>query len=243
MLFSSFSSNVNVNRNGTDQLALLQFKAKITTDPLGVLNSWNDTINLCQWYGVTCGRRHLRVTKLVLNSSQLSGSISPHIGNLSFLRLLNLNNNSFSDEIPSEIGHLRRLETLYLANNSFSGEIPSEIGHLSRLETLHLPRIQLVGKFLEIYLLGCAADIIDPVMLGEIEEGETSTSSTRNQSQSSNIIHKCLNLIIEIGVACSQDFPGGRMSISNVAPKLHFLRKKILKTRIHGEWRHAQNIH
>ncbi|GAV69300.1 LRRNT_2 domain-containing protein/LRR_4 domain-containing protein [Cephalotus follicularis] len=134
MLFSSFSSNVNVNRNGTDQLALLQFKAKITTDPLGVLNSWNDTINLCQWYGVTCGRRHLRVTKLVLNSSQLSGSISPHIGNLSFLRLLNLNNNSFSDEIPSEIGHLRRLETLYLANNSFSGEIPSEIGHLSRLK-------------------------------------------------------------------------------------------------------------
>ncbi|GAV59089.1 LRRNT_2 domain-containing protein [Cephalotus follicularis] len=103
MLFSSFSSNVNVDRNGTDQLALLQFKAKITTDPLGVLNSWNDTINLCQWHGVTCGRRHLRVTKLVLNSSQLSGSISPHIGNL---RLLNLRSNSFSDEIPSEIGNI-----------------------------------------------------------------------------------------------------------------------------------------
>ncbi|GAV59090.1 LOW QUALITY PROTEIN: Pkinase domain-containing protein, partial [Cephalotus follicularis] len=92
------------------------------------------------------------------------------------------------------------------------------------------PTDDIFGEGLNLHnFAGCAADIIDPVLLGEIEEGETSTSSTRNQSQSSNIIHKCLNLIIEIGVACSQDFPGGRMSISDVAPKLHFLRKKLLK--------------
>ncbi|GAV82364.1 LOW QUALITY PROTEIN: Pkinase domain-containing protein/LRR_1 domain-containing protein/LRRNT_2 domain-containing protein/LRR_4 domain-containing protein/LRR_6 domain-containing protein/LRR_8 domain-containing protein, partial [Cephalotus follicularis] len=149
MLFSSFSSNVNVNRNGTDQLTLLQFKAKITTDPLGVLNSWNDTINLCHWHGVTCGRRHLRVTKLVINSSQLSGSISPHIGNLSFLRLLNLNNNSFSDEIPSEIGQLRRLEKLHLRNNSFSGEIPWNISSCTNLVDIDIYNNHLVGEIPE----------------------------------------------------------------------------------------------
>ncbi|GAV65872.1 LRR_1 domain-containing protein/LRRNT_2 domain-containing protein [Cephalotus follicularis] len=145
-LFSSFSSNVDVNRrNGTDQLALLQFKAKITRDPLGVLNSWNDTINLCQWHGVTCGRRHLRVTKLALGSLQLSGSISPQIGNLSFLTLLNLNGNSFSDEIPSEIGHLRRLETLYFANNSFSGEIPGNISSCTNLVNISISSSLLIG--------------------------------------------------------------------------------------------------
>ncbi|GAV71611.1 Pkinase domain-containing protein/LRR_1 domain-containing protein/LRRNT_2 domain-containing protein/LRR_4 domain-containing protein/LRR_6 domain-containing protein/LRR_8 domain-containing protein [Cephalotus follicularis] len=149
MLFSSFSSNVHVNRNGRDQLALLQFKAKITSDPLGVLNSWNDTINLCQWYGVTCGRRHLRVTKLVLKSSQLSGSISPHIGNLSFLRLLILNGNSFSDEIPSEMGHLRSLETLYLANNNFSGKIPGNISSCTNLVDISIYNNHLVGEIPE----------------------------------------------------------------------------------------------
>ncbi|GAV76585.1 Pkinase_Tyr domain-containing protein [Cephalotus follicularis] len=77
-------------------------------------------------------------------------------------------------------------------------------------------------------------EITNPALLGEIEEGETSTNITRNQSRSSHIIHECLNLIIEIGVAWSQDFPGERMSISNVVPKLHFLREKLLKTRNRG---------
>ena len=35
--------------NETDQLALLEFKAKITDDPLQVMSSWNDSIHFCQW--------------------------------------------------------------------------------------------------------------------------------------------------------------------------------------------------
>uniref|UniRef100_A0A2N9I386 non-specific serine/threonine protein kinase n=1 Tax=Fagus sylvatica TaxID=28930 RepID=A0A2N9I386_FAGSY len=50
--------------NETDRLALLEFKAKITLDPFGVMSSWNDSIHFCQWRGVTCGRRHQRVTVL-----------------------------------------------------------------------------------------------------------------------------------------------------------------------------------
>ncbi|GAV88940.1 Pkinase domain-containing protein/LRR_1 domain-containing protein/LRR_8 domain-containing protein, partial [Cephalotus follicularis] len=86
---------------------------------------------------------------LVLNSSQLSGSISPHIGNLSFLRLLNLDDNSFSDEIPSEIGHLRRLEALYLSNNSFSGEIPGNISSCTNLVNITIYNNHLVGEIPE----------------------------------------------------------------------------------------------
>ncbi|CAI0626710.1 unnamed protein product [Linum tenue] len=117
--------------NETDRLALLEFKSKISGDPLGVLSSWNDSRQFCFWGGVSCSRRHVRVTVLDLHSSRLSGSISPHIGNLTFLKKLDLNNNTFHGAIPPEIGRLRRLRTLFLYNNSLGGEIPSNISGCS----------------------------------------------------------------------------------------------------------------
>ncbi|PON39511.1 Serine/threonine protein kinase [Parasponia andersonii] len=132
--------------NETDRLALLEFKAKITNDPFGVLSSWNESIHFCQWPGIQCGRRHRRVTILDLNALKLSGSISPHVGNLSFLRKLSLYNNTFSHEIPPEIGRLRRLQYLQLFNNSFTGKIPANISGCSNLFFLSLSRNQLVGE-------------------------------------------------------------------------------------------------
>ncbi|KAG2696689.1 hypothetical protein I3843_07G069600 [Carya illinoinensis] len=130
--------------NETDILALLEFKAKIH-DPLKVLSSWNDTVHFCKWHGVTCGRRHQRVTGLRLVSLQLVGSISPFIGNLSFLRSLYLFNNSFS-LIPPQIGRLRRLQRLNLYENSLSGRIPINISSCSNLEFLNLGHNHLVGE-------------------------------------------------------------------------------------------------
>ncbi|CAN1321048.1 Putative receptor-like protein kinase At3g47110 [Linum perenne] len=49
--------------------------------------SWNSSTHFCQWKGVSCAATHARVTALELQSQELSGSISPHIGNLSFLKL------------------------------------------------------------------------------------------------------------------------------------------------------------
>ncbi|XXG58759.1 hypothetical protein AAC387_Pa04g0989 [Persea americana] len=78
------------------------------------------------WSGVTCSRRHpQRVIALKLRSQNLAGYLSPHIGNLSFLRIIELANNSFQGQIPPEIGRLRRLSFLHLANNSFNGEVPA----------------------------------------------------------------------------------------------------------------------
>ena len=76
--------------NETKWLALLEFKTKITDNPLQVMSSWNDSIRFCQWRGVTCGPRHQRVTVLNFPSSKLVGSLSPHVGNLSFLKNLTL---------------------------------------------------------------------------------------------------------------------------------------------------------
>ncbi|PQQ09232.1 putative LRR receptor-like serine/threonine-protein kinase [Prunus yedoensis var. nudiflora] len=111
--------------NETDWLALLEIKARITADPHGVLTSWNETMHFCNWHGVTRGRRHQRVTVLDLNSLKLAGSVLPHVGNLSFLRVIHLVGNRFSHEIPPEVRLLRRLHDLQSANNSLSGEIPS----------------------------------------------------------------------------------------------------------------------
>lgn len=135
--------------NETDLLALLQLKANINGDPLGVVRSWNSTLNFCHWPGVTCGRRHKRVTVVDLRSLKLSGSISPHIGNLSFLRELNLQNNSFTQAIPPQIGRLHRLQKLFLNNNSFRGQIPPNISGCSNLVSLQLQYNQLVGSIPE----------------------------------------------------------------------------------------------
>uniref|UniRef100_A0A6N2LQT1 non-specific serine/threonine protein kinase n=1 Tax=Salix viminalis TaxID=40686 RepID=A0A6N2LQT1_SALVM len=96
--------------------------------------------------GVICGRKHRRVVELDLHSSQLAGSLSPHIGNLSFLRILNLEINSFSYVIPQELGRLFRIQELSLGNNTFSGEIPANISRCTNLLSIGLGSNNLTGK-------------------------------------------------------------------------------------------------
>ncbi|KAL3732331.1 hypothetical protein ACJRO7_029062 [Eucalyptus globulus] len=143
--------------NETDRSALLAFKVGITEDPLGVLSSWNNTVNLCQWFGITCSHRHHnRVSALILDNQKLSGSISPHIGNLSFLMELWLANNNLHHEIPPQIGRLRRnpeeyigcinLGGMVLLQNQLSGEVPPEIGSLVKLWVLHISENILTGS-------------------------------------------------------------------------------------------------
>ncbi|CAI0416298.1 unnamed protein product [Linum tenue] len=122
--------------NETDILSLLQLKSTLI-DPLGALSSWNQTLHFCQWQGVTCNNEtEQRVTQIDLKLNQLSGSISPHIGNLSFLTHLILNNNTISGEIPPEIGRLTRLQQLVLVQNSISGTIPPNLSACSNLTML-----------------------------------------------------------------------------------------------------------
>ncbi|XP_068316607.1 putative receptor-like protein kinase At3g47110 [Pyrus communis] len=140
------SSSLHLGGNETDRKSLLTFKAEIVNDPLGILSSWNESLHFCRWQGITCGRRHQRVTVLDLQSSRLNGQLSPYIGNLSFLRTLNLQNNSFNNTIPQEIGRLFRLQQLLLENNSFNGDIPFNISRCSNLQILAIAGNHLRGK-------------------------------------------------------------------------------------------------
>ncbi|GFQ01922.1 probable LRR receptor-like serine/threonine-protein kinase at3g47570 [Phtheirospermum japonicum] len=130
-----------------DAASLLAFKAAIDDDPLQALSSWNQTVHVCSWKGVTCSRRHAdRVVSINLMSQGLVGSLSPHLGNLSFLRSVTLRNNSFRGPIPDEIGRLRRLQYVEnLIDNNLGTSFPSELGSLSKLQALGLSRNRLSG--------------------------------------------------------------------------------------------------
>ncbi|GKA69582.1 leucine-rich repeat protein, partial [Tanacetum coccineum] len=124
----------------------LSFKSTITHDPYKALATWNHSFHFCDWSGISIGKRHKRVTALRLESQGLEGSLSPHVGNLSFLRKLSLPNNSFQGTIPHEVGRLSRLHILYLSQNKFSGVIPTNLSRCSNLEDLWLNQNMLTGS-------------------------------------------------------------------------------------------------
>ncbi|XP_057499407.1 LRR receptor-like serine/threonine-protein kinase EFR [Actinidia eriantha] len=139
-------ASTRLGGNETDRLALLSIKAQITHDPMLITSSWNDSRHFCQWKGVLCGQRHLRVTGLNLESYKLAGFISPSIGNLSFLRIVNLKNNSFQGGIPHEMGRLFRLRVLNLSINLLEGQIPGNLSHCNNLRILYLDQNKFIGN-------------------------------------------------------------------------------------------------
>ncbi|XP_024038353.1 probable LRR receptor-like serine/threonine-protein kinase At3g47570 [Citrus clementina] len=88
---------------------------------------------------------------LNLSGQNLTGTVSPYIGNLTFLMLINLQQNNFSGNIPHEIGRLFRLRYIIFNSNTLQGQIPVNLTHCSELRTLDLvlnklEENQLVGE-------------------------------------------------------------------------------------------------
>ena len=129
----------NTKNITTDQSALLAFKSLIPSDPYDMLsNNWSTSSSVCNWVGVTCDERHGRVQSLILQNLSLRGTVSPNLGNLSFLVILDLKNNSFGGQFPKELCWLRQLKVLHINYNEFEGGIPSTLGNLSQLQSLSL---------------------------------------------------------------------------------------------------------
>ncbi|XP_074263370.1 uncharacterized protein LOC141586137 [Silene latifolia] len=142
----SLPSSFDHPGNETDRIALLAIKNQlIDHHPKGILSSWNSSIHHCIWEGVTCDHKHNRVTNLTLHSSGLSGTISPFIGNLSFLHTLYLYNNSLSGQIPSSLGGLFRLQNLGLNKNALVGGIPANLSGCINLQFLDIKYNHLEG--------------------------------------------------------------------------------------------------
>ncbi|KAL2553467.1 putative receptor-like protein kinase [Forsythia ovata] len=132
--------------NETDKLALLALKSQITDDPQKILLSWNSSSHFCKWTGVICGHKQERVTGLNLKGRKLDGTITPHIGNFSFLHSLDLSDYYFRGGFPPELGNLGRLQILNMSNNLLEGQVPASLSGCSNLVSLALRKNFLIGK-------------------------------------------------------------------------------------------------
>lgn len=125
--------------------ALISVRDKLV-DPHGVLGNWDpDAVDPCSWSMVTCTPDNQFVIAIGAPNQNLSGTLSPDIGNLTKLQQVLLQNNNISGNIPTEIGKLPMLNTLDISNNHFSGSIPSTMSHLNSLQYLRLNNNSLTG--------------------------------------------------------------------------------------------------
>lgn len=145
-VLQSVSTSAMEYHNTTDENILLAFKAGLSNQS-DVLSSWKKGTDFCQWPGVLCSLKHKhRVTVLNLSSESLAGTITPSIGNLTFLKILDLSGNNLDGEIPSSIGRLARLQFLDLSNNSLYGDITSDLKNCTSLQGISLKSNYLTGE-------------------------------------------------------------------------------------------------
>ncbi|CAI0438711.1 unnamed protein product [Linum tenue] len=162
LLVCSFgSSPAGGISNQTDEQALLDFKSKITSDPLGIFSSWTNHNNSSS-----------SSSSLHFCKCSFTGEIPPGIGVLASLQVLHLNTNFLTGEIPrnvsawSDLIYLNlginklvgkipdRLDTtklryLNLESNNLTGGIPPSLGNISSLETIGMGFNSLGGTIPE----------------------------------------------------------------------------------------------
>ncbi|MCD7447029.1 hypothetical protein HAX54_021662 [Datura stramonium] len=144
----------------TDQLALQDFKSRITEDPLHVMASWNHSFHYCNWTGVTCSPSYVRVTILDLSSRKLSwhhtaihwqsqlpngGKIPTNLSYCKEIRVLVLRANGLVGKIVDQLSSLSKLNFLRPKRNSLTGGIPNWIGNFSSLRYLDISSNSLQG--------------------------------------------------------------------------------------------------
>ena len=110
------------------------------------LLDWERTRPIAQWQGVKLGEAPPRVVAVDLRESSLGGVISPELGRLDRLEVLEMSVNALTGSIPPELGGLTNLRVLGLADNALSGSIPPELGRLENLEKLWLRGNRLSGE-------------------------------------------------------------------------------------------------
>ncbi|XP_042757653.2 LRR receptor-like serine/threonine-protein kinase EFR [Lactuca sativa] len=134
----------------TDKQALISIKSQTFTHPPEALATWDPASSSpCNWTRVLCDDRNGRVVGLDLSSLQITGPVSPFIGNLSFLRSLHLQNNQFYGILPETITNLFSLQVLNVSFNRIQGTIPANISHCIDLRVVDFMQNKLSGSIPE----------------------------------------------------------------------------------------------
>ncbi|KAJ0984495.1 hypothetical protein J5N97_002851 [Dioscorea zingiberensis] len=167
LLYSSFPLLVfSTKCHNDDTKTLLNLKAGFG-NPVDL--PWTSDTDCCSWSGVTCHSDTGRVLYLDFYEVNLSGSISPAIGDLPLLSHINIVDSpmlsgtippsitnlpltsltimytNLSGPIPDFLGDLTNLTDLDLSGNLLTGPIPTPIASLPKLNTLFLSGNKLTG--------------------------------------------------------------------------------------------------
>ncbi|XP_073113565.1 probable LRR receptor-like serine/threonine-protein kinase At1g06840 isoform X2 [Elaeis guineensis] len=120
-------------------------------DPFNELKNW-DSGDPCtsEWTGITCYNStlsdgYLHVQELQLLKRNLSGNLSPELGQLSYMKILDFMWNKINGSIPKEIGNITALELLLVNGNQLSGPLPEELGYLPNLNRIQIDQNHISG--------------------------------------------------------------------------------------------------
>ncbi|KAJ0008269.1 hypothetical protein Pint_30676 [Pistacia integerrima] len=102
------------------------------------------------WTGILCYNRtledgYLHVIELQLLNMNLSGTLSPELGRLSKMTILDFMWNNITGSIPKEIGNITTLELLLLNGNKLIGSLPDELGYLPNLNRIQIDQNHISG--------------------------------------------------------------------------------------------------
>ena len=137
---------------------------------------WSVVTPIEDWKGIRMNGKYpslegtpMRVTRLFLHGSGLSGTIPPELGDLTELKWLYLHRNDLTGGIPGALNNLSKLQRLYLYDNDLtaisgelgsgmvelkrlfaqrnriSGSIPPALGNMPKLDWLRLDRNRMTG--------------------------------------------------------------------------------------------------
>ncbi|XP_028781127.1 uncharacterized protein At4g06744-like [Neltuma alba] len=119
------------------------FKNTITSDPLGVTETWVGP-NVCNYTGFYCGHPPDNLTAFTVASIDFNGfqlaapSLEGFIDKLPDLALFHANSNNFSGTIPPTISKLKFLYELDVSNNLLAGTFPVAVLDLPDLSFLDI---------------------------------------------------------------------------------------------------------
>ena len=103
-----------------------------------VNTNWKTAADFSTWHGVTADSEG-RVTRLILEYNELTGTIPDALGNLTNLQWLDLSSNELTGTIPAELSDLTKLQWLILnGNTDLTGTIPDDLADLTKLQWLIL---------------------------------------------------------------------------------------------------------
>ncbi|KAJ4834381.1 hypothetical protein Tsubulata_007321 [Turnera subulata] len=102
------------------------------------------------WTGVLCFNEtkddgYLHVRELQLLNMNLTGTLSPSLGRLSYMEILDFMWNNISGSIPKEIGDVKSLVLLLLNGNQLTGPLPEELGYLPNLDRIQIDQNHISG--------------------------------------------------------------------------------------------------